>query len=153
MAITKGHRPALMNPNIAKHWITHLRSGWYEEHVNSFAYTLRSNDDHFSSFGVLCNIYAQTFPENVVHERHKQFFFGMQIYLPARVKEWADIHNRRLQEVASTSTEKSLYKETGFSDLFEVQKALKFHGFADFLEEHVVKGGFIHVVERFSLCA
>lgn len=151
MAITMRKKPALMSPRIAQHWITHLRSGWYEEKDPKVGvYLMRDTSDRFSPFGVLCNIYAQHHPEVAMHEKHKHFFLGVQMYLPRRVLDWADMKGTRLQEIASTSTEKALSREVGFSDLFDVQKALGFSGFADFLEEHVVKHSPLVLAHRFG---
>lgn len=83
-----------MNIAIKKLWAEHLRSDWYDQNFqvdDQGGIPLRTDDDKWSAFGVLCNIHAQTFPEVSEHEYYKKRYMGYEYMIPRHVAIWAGL--------------------------------------------------------------
>lgn len=83
-----------MNPRIKALWVEHLRSNWYSQNFKpdeDGSIPLRTSNDRWSPFGVLCNIYAQEFPDLVCDQVNKEEFFGYEFFIPRIVAQWAGL--------------------------------------------------------------
>ena len=77
-----------MNKRIKKLWIKALRSGEYRQRFGQ----LRTLNNGFCVFGVLCNLHALEHPEIAATQRNKTSYLGCREYLPGEVEDWADFN-------------------------------------------------------------
>lgn len=84
-----------MNRHIKSVWAKHLRS---DEYVQNFdvdpiggGIPLRTSDNTWSVFGVLCNIHAQCFPEIAKDQKDATSYLGYYFFLPHEVSVWAGL--------------------------------------------------------------
>lgn len=85
-----------MNIAIKKLWAEHLRSDWYDQNFevdDQGGIPLRTVDDKWSPFGVLCNIHAQTFPEIADQEFDKKRYMDYEYMIPHQVALWVGLVN------------------------------------------------------------
>lgn len=84
-----------MNRAVKKLWADHLRSDAYTQNFefdeSAGGIPLRTEDDTWSAFGVLCNIHAQTFPSVAKYELSKESYLGYHYFLPHEVSTWAGL--------------------------------------------------------------
>jgi hypothetical protein len=83
-----------MNPTIKQLWCEHLRSDWYDQNFqrDSGGYIpLRTEDNKWNAFGVLCNIHAQTFPDVAVDETRIDEYLEYEYIIPNDVAAWAGL--------------------------------------------------------------
>lgn len=87
-----------MNPYVKSLWVEHLSSDWYVQNFqidDQGGIPLRTEDDRWSPFGVLCNIHAQTFPEAAIYEFDKKTYQEYEYFVPHGVAIWAGIQERQ----------------------------------------------------------
>lgn len=87
-----------MNSQVKEKWIAALRSGEYQQGINS----LRSNQG-FCCLGVLCDLYAKEHNENWEHvnayseqntkAKDSWYFQEETQYLPEKVMNWAQLED------------------------------------------------------------
>lgn len=83
-----------MNVAIKKLWAEHLRSDWYTQNFivdDQGGIPLRTLDDKWSPFGVLCNIHAQMFPDVALEEFDATTYMDYEYLIPERVAVWAGL--------------------------------------------------------------
>lgn len=83
-----------MNVAIKKLWAEHLRSDWYTQNFDvddQGGIPLRTEDDKWSPFGVLCNIHAQMFPDVASEEFDKTSYLDYEYLIPRNVAIWAGL--------------------------------------------------------------
>lgn len=82
-----------MKQRIRDLWINHLRSGWYEQNFETYP-PLRTSDDLWSAFGILCNIYAIEHKDAMAGECRKTEFLGYYFLIPSTVRDEFGITDR-----------------------------------------------------------
>ena len=86
-----------MNVRVKALWIEHLLSDWYDQNFDyddQGLIPLRTENDKWSPFGVLCNIHAQTFPQVAMDQLEKTVYLEHECLLPHNVAVWAGVKDR-----------------------------------------------------------
>ena len=78
-----------MKPQIKKLWVAALRSGDYVQGTGQ----LRTADNKFCCYGVLCNLHAQTHPKIAAKQTDSQFYMGSDGLPGSSVLFWAGLRN------------------------------------------------------------
>ena len=111
-----------MKPQIKKLWVAALRSGDYIQTDNQ----LRTHDNKFCCFGVLCNLHAIAHPKIAKKQTDNQSYMGA-VGLPGRsVLAWAGLHS--VEELVSINDEWwSLYRHNDNGATFlQIADAIEF---------------------------
>lgn len=79
---------ARMNHEVRDLWVAGLRSGAYKEG----RWYLRTTDDEYDPFGVLCDIASQLKIISWDHNKGDSFYhvYGFSTHVPYPVREWAE---------------------------------------------------------------
>ena len=76
-----------MNPQIKSLWVAALRSGDYVQGQGR----LRTDDNKFCCFGVLCNLHAQAHPEIASTQSDPRYYMGNDAMPVSDVRNWAGL--------------------------------------------------------------
>ena len=76
-----------MNPQIKSLWVAALRSGEYVQGIGQ----LRTDDNKFCCFGVLCNLHAQAHPKIASTQSDQKYYMGNEAMPVFDVKKWAGL--------------------------------------------------------------
>lgn len=78
-----------MSTEVKNLWVAGLRSGMYKEGKGY----LRTINDEYDPYGVLCDIAAQLGIVSWDHTKHEDQYhiYGVKTYLPVVVREWAEL--------------------------------------------------------------
>lgn len=91
-AVLKQMTQHKMNQSVKKLWVEHLRSDWYEQNFEvdpTGGIQLRTTDNKWSVFGILCNIHAQTFPDVAIQQDDSDVYMDYCYVIPYEVSLWA----------------------------------------------------------------
>lgn len=81
-----------MNSKIKSLWASHLRSDMYVQNFETDEpIPLRTNDNKWSPFGVLCNLHAQEFPLVAEQEVEVTSYLDYEYLIPREVAVWAGL--------------------------------------------------------------
>ena len=83
-----------MKNSVKALWVEHLKSEWYEQNLTDEEPPLRTLDNRWSVFGVLCNIHAQQFPAVAETQESETSYLGLEYTLPHQVALWAGLKER-----------------------------------------------------------
>ncbi|MDE1971413.1 MAG: hypothetical protein KGI50_07610 [Patescibacteria group bacterium] len=125
-----------MNPFVKKLWVEHLLSDWYVQNFqidDQNGIPLRTEDDKWSPFGVLCNIHAQTFPDAAQQETEKTSYQDYEYLIPRHVATWAGLKDRGTCLKFDTPISFDGNKYENLEDMF--MDGVPFFMIADVIEE------------------
>lgn len=80
-----------MNQRIKELWVMALESDLYDQNFGNEEKPLRTKDDRWSPFGVLCNIHAQEHLGQQVEECDAESYHGYSFLTPVNVRRWAEL--------------------------------------------------------------
>lgn len=133
-----------MNIAIKKLWAEHLRSDWYDQNFtvdSEGGIPLRTIDNKWSPFGVLCNIHAQTFPDVASEEFDPASYLDYEYLIPSQVAIWAglakpgEFYNTSIPIRFKIYNGKSGYHSEIYNSVEEMAlKGLPFFMIADIIE-------------------
>lgn len=86
----------MANREFVKLWCDHLRSEWYVQNFKQDEdgfIQMRTNDNKWSAFGILCNVHAQKNPEFAAMQSDIQEYCDMMYLIPFQVQSWIGIDN------------------------------------------------------------
>jgi hypothetical protein len=83
-----------MNKKIKELWIEHLKSDWYEQNLIDDEVPLRTSDNRWSAFGILCNIHAQEHPDVASLQPSETHYCDRMYVIPHHVAIWAGLTHR-----------------------------------------------------------
>ena len=128
-----------MNSQVKEKWIAALRSGEYQQGINS----LRSNQG-FCCLGVLCDLYAKEHNENWEHvnayseqntKAEDSWYFQEETqFLPEKVMNWAQLEDNN-PEVEILDKDDNLLEYEVLSHMNDVGKS--FSIIADVIEKYL----------------
>ena len=123
-----------MKTEIAKKWVTALRSGEYNQ-----GYTRVRNGDSFCCLGVLCDLFEKE-TQQTIHVRHNETFLygegGDCFYLPDEVQEWSGISSGRGAVYGFSEEHGHTHKVELFCLSAMNDKSIPFDVIADKIEEN-----------------
>lgn len=123
-----------MKTEIAKKWVTALRSGEYNQ-----GYGKLRDGDSFCCLGVLCDLFEKETQQTIHVSHNKNFFYGEggDCYkLPNEVKEWSGIFSRDGAVYGFSEERGHTYKVELFCLSEMNDKGIPFSEIADKIEEN-----------------